>query len=141
MSLSAPARALLAESRVAHLATADQYARPHVVPIVFVYEEPFLFTPIDRKPKSVADWRELRRVRNIDTNGRVSIAVDRYDEEWSRLAWVRLEGTADVLTSGPDRERALALLERKYEQYRELGLADAPVIRVRVERATEWRAS
>ena len=70
------------------------------MPIVFVFAEPCLYTPIDRKPKSVRDWRDLRRVRNIETNGRVSVVVDEYDEDWSRLAWVRLEGVAEVLTAG-----------------------------------------
>jgi PPOX class probable F420-dependent enzyme len=138
VNLSPRSLELLRTARVAHLATSDQYARPHVVPIVFAYEEAQLFTPIDRKPKSVADWRELRRVRNIETNGRVSVVVDAYDEDWSHLAWVRLDGTADILTEGEDRRRAIAVLERKYPQYRELPLGDAPVVRVRIEHASEW---
>jgi PPOX class probable F420-dependent enzyme len=138
VNLSERALALLARARVAHLATADQYARPHVVPIVFAFEERSLFTPIDRKPKSVSDWRELRRIRNIETNGRASVVVDEYDENWSRLAWVRLDGTAQVLTAGDDRQHAVDLLERKYEQYQAMPLGDAPVVRLNVERASEW---
>ncbi|HEV8468518.1 MAG TPA: TIGR03668 family PPOX class F420-dependent oxidoreductase [Candidatus Limnocylindria bacterium] len=141
MKLSSRSLELLATSRVAHLATSDQYARPHVVPIVFVYDEPHVFTPIDSKPKSVADWRELRRVRNIETNGRASVVVDRYAEDWTALAWVRLDGTAEILTFGEDHGRALKLLERKYEQYRAMPLGTAPVVRLRVEHATEWSAS
>jgi PPOX class probable F420-dependent enzyme len=129
---------LIAEARVARLATSDQYARPHVVPIVFVYEHPHLYTPIDRKPKRVDDWRLLRRVQNVVTNGRASVVVDRWDEDWSRLAYTILEGTADVLESGDERDRALRMLEAKYEQYRDLPLGDAPVIRVTVERRIDW---
>jgi PPOX class probable F420-dependent enzyme len=129
---------LLESARVAHLATSDQYARPHVVPIVFVYEHPHLYTPIDRKPKRDADWRQLRRVRNVVTNGRASVVVDVWDEDWSRLRYALLEGTADVLESGDERERAVSLLEAKYEQYRDLPLGDAPVIRVTVERRIDW---
>ena len=128
---------LLATARVAHLATSDQYARPHVVPIVFVYLEPVLFTPIDRKPKR-DDWRTLRRVRNIETNGRVSVVVDAWDEDWSRLRYTLLEGTADIVESGPERDRAVAALEAKYAQYRDLPLAGRPVIRVTVERRSDW---
>jgi len=108
------------------------------VPIVFVFAEPCLYTPIDRKPKAVRDWRDLRRVRNIETNGRVSVVVDEYDEDWSRLAWVRLEGVAEVLTAGADRDRAARLLETKYDQYQRMPLTDAPIVRVTVERASEW---
>lgn len=132
---------LLAKGRVAHLATSDQYARPHVVPIVFAYEHPYLYTPIDRKPKRVDDWRRLRRVQNVVTNGRASVVVDVWDEDWSRLRYVLLEGTADVLETGEERDRAIGLLEAKYPQYRSLPLGDAPVIRVTVERRVDWEGS
>ena len=101
---------LLTLERVAHLATADQYARPHIVPIVFVYEDPFVFTPIDAKPKSVEDWRDLRRVLNIETNGHASVIVDVYNENWAKLAWVRMDGVADILTKGEDHRYALGLI-------------------------------
>lgn len=125
-------------ARVAHLATADQYARPHVVPIVFAYEDPHLYTPIDRKPKRVDDWRRLRRVQNVQFNGRASVVVDVWDEDWSRLRYVLLQGTADILESGAERDHAVSLLEAKYPQYRSLPLGDAPVIRVTVERRVDW---
>jgi PPOX class probable F420-dependent enzyme len=132
------AQDLAATARVAHLATADQYARPHVVPIVFVYEHPRLYTPIDRKPKQVDDWRRLRRVQNVVTNGRASVVIDVWDEDWSKLRYVLLEGTADVLESGAERDGAVAKLEAKYPQYSQLPLGDAPVIRVTVERRVDW---
>lgn len=131
-------RELLATARVAHLATSDQYARPHVIPIVFVYDHPHLYTPIDRKPKRAGDWRRLRRVQNVVTNGRASVVVDAWDEDWSRLRYVLLDGTADVLESGEERDRAITLLEAKYPQYRAMPLGDAPVIRVTVERRADW---
>lgn len=138
MKLGARSRRLLTEGRVAHLATADQYARPHIVPIVFAFEAPYLYTPIDRKPKSVDDWRELRRVRNIEANGRVSVVVDEYAEDWTELVWVRVDGTAEILTSGADRDRAVRLLEAKYPQYAKLPLENAPIVRVTIERIAEW---
>lgn len=138
MKVGARARTLLAAARVAHLATADQYARPHIVPIVFVHDGPHVFTPIDRKPKSVSDWRELRRVRNIEANGRVSLVVDEYGEDWTTLVWVRLDGTADILTAGAVRDRAVTLLEAKYPQYRRLPLGDAPIVRITIEHVAEW---
>ena len=137
-SLSASARALLATARVAHLATSDQYARPHVVPIVFVWTNDVLYTPLDRKPKRDDDWHALRRVRNIETNGRVAIVVDRYDEDWSRLAWVMVEGVATILESGEERDGAAALLNEKYSQYETLSLEGRPIVRVSIERASEW---
>jgi PPOX class probable F420-dependent enzyme len=137
-SLSAAARELVESARTAHLATADQYARPHVVPIVFVWREPVLYTPLDRKPKRDDDWHLLRRVRNIETNGRVAIVVDRYDEDWSRLAWVLLEGVATILEQGEERDAAAQALREKYTQYESTPLDGRPVVRVTVEHTVEW---
>jgi PPOX class probable F420-dependent enzyme len=137
-SLSAAARELLTAGRVAHLATSDQYARPHVVPVVFAWREPFLYTPLDRKPKRDDDWHALRRVRNIETNGRVAIVVDRYDENWSRLAWVLLEGVATILESGDERDAGAKLLREKYAQYETLSLEGRPIVRVEIEHEAEW---
>ncbi len=139
--LSTAAHALLTTARVAHLATADQYARAHVVPIVFVWREPLLYTPLDRKPKREDDWHALRRVRNIETNGRVSVVVDRYEEDWTRLAYVLVEGLATIMESGDERDRAAVLLQEKYAQYETLSLEGRPIVRIEIERATEWSAS
>ncbi|HKY50728.1 MAG TPA: TIGR03668 family PPOX class F420-dependent oxidoreductase [Candidatus Limnocylindria bacterium] len=136
--LSHAARELLASARTAHLATSDQYARPHVVPIVFAWRDGVLYTALDRKPKRDDDWHALRRVRNIETNGRVAVVVDRYDEDWTRLAYVLLEGVATILESGDERDGAAKLLRDKYAQYERLSLEGRPVIRVDIERAVEW---
>ena len=77
-------------------------------------------------------------MRNIETNGRVAIVVDRYDEDWSRLAWVLLEGVATILESGDEREVGANLLREKYAQYQTLPLEGRPIVRVEIERATEW---
>ena len=138
--LDPASRALLAASRVAHLATADQYSRPHNVPIVFVLEGDRLYFPLDRKPKREDDWHILRRVRNIETNGRVSVVVDRYDEDWSQLAWVLLEGVATILETGDERDAAARALAKKYAQYAEGALEGRPVVRVAIERTVTWSA-
>ena len=108
------------------------------MPIVFVWRDDVLYTPLDRKPKRDDDWHALRRVRNIETNGRVAIVVDRYDEDWSHLAWVMVEGVATILESGEERDTAAALLVAKYAQYEALPLDGRPIVRVEIERASEW---
>lgn len=105
---------------------------------MFAYEHPHLYTPIDAKPKRVDDWRRLRRVQNVELNGRASVVIDEWSEDWTRLRYVLLEGTADVLESGEERDRAVAMLEAKYAQYRDMPLGGAPVIRVTVERRIDW---
>jgi PPOX class probable F420-dependent enzyme len=140
-SLGAPewAVAFLREARVGHLATADGTGRPLVVPVCFVLDALRLYTAVDAKPKRT---RELRRLRNIADNPAVSLVADRYDEDWSRLAWVIAEGRADVLDGGDERERGVALLTAKYAQYRAMDLprTAGPVIRIIPTRLLAWRA-
>ena len=139
--LDVAAQRLLVEARVAHLATADQYARPHAIPIVFVIRGDRLYFPLDRKPKREDDWHMLRRVRNIETNGRVAIIVDRYAEDWTKLAWVLLEGVARIVETGEERDSAAAQLAGKYAQYSGDALAGRPIVIVDIERAVSWSAS
>jgi PPOX class probable F420-dependent enzyme len=129
--------ALLKEQRVARLATIGPRGRPHVVPVVFAYAAGRIYTPLDLKPKSVPPER-LQRVRNILANPHVQVLVDRYDEDWRRLAYVQLRGRADLIAAGAEYRRAIGLLERKYPQYAALPLRGRPVIRVVVERAVSW---
>ena len=138
--LPAFAADLLYQSRVARLGTADRAGQPLVVPVCYAFDGRLCFSALDSKPKRVAAT-ELRRVRNIAENPRVSLTVDRYDEEWSRLCWVIVEGRADILTDGSERAGAVDLLRDKYAQYRAMGLDrdSATVIRISPERTLHWR--
>lgn len=126
----------LAAARVARLATTDPDGRPHLVPIVFALDGETLYSAVDRKPKRSS---RLRRIENARTRPDVTILVDHYDEDWSRLWWIRLRGRARVLDEGPEREHALALLAEKYLQYRDEP-PDGPVLAVDVSEVREWRA-
>ncbi|HWC39375.1 MAG TPA: TIGR03668 family PPOX class F420-dependent oxidoreductase [Acidimicrobiales bacterium] len=113
------ARRRLAEARVARLATADLQGRPHVVPICFALDGDRLYSAVDHKQKRRP---ELRRLDNLRANPSASVLADHYDEDWSRLWWVRADGTAAILDPDDDRVseergRAIALLVEKYEQY------------------------
>lgn len=82
----------------------------------------------------------MKRLRNIESNPHVALVVDRYEEDWSQLAWVMLRGSAEILASGDEHDRAQALLRARYPQYREMRLATFPVIAVRLDRVTSWGA-
>jgi PPOX class probable F420-dependent enzyme len=134
------ALALLREARVGRLATADASGQPLVVPVCYALDTDaaHLYSAIDAKPKRT---RQLRRLRNIGENPRVSVVVDEYDEDWSRLRYVIVEGGAAVIEAGPTREHAIDLLLEKYPQYLTLGLAAdrGPVVAIAVERIVAWR--
>jgi PPOX class probable F420-dependent enzyme len=130
-------RELVEAARVARLATIDPDGRPHLVPIVFVLEGDTLYTAVDAKPKRS---RELRRIENARDRPAVTILVDDYGEDWSRLWWARLRGHARVLEGGGEAQRALALLVAKYEQYRR-GAPGYPVLAVDISDWRGWSAS
>ena len=113
--LSDRERRFLAERRVAHLATADARAVPHVVPVCFVLHESTLYITIDAKPKR-APGSALKRMQNIIENPAVAVVVDRYDEDWTRLGWVMLRGRAEILDDGTEHDDAQALLRSRYPQ-------------------------
>ena len=122
------------------MATADGSGRPHVVPVCFAYDGHNIFTPLDKKPKSVPAG-ELRRVKNILSNPRVSLVVDGYYEDWKRLYYVLIYGLASVIESGEEYRNSLIILSRKYPQYRKMGLKEAglPVIKIVPESIVSWR--
>lgn len=130
------AAAMFAESPVAMLATAGLDAVPHVVPVVFAVHRDVVYTAVDAKRKST---HRLRRLANIEANPQVSLLVDHYDDDWSRLWWVRADGQAEIHYSGEEMAYGYALLRRKYPQYQRLAL-DGPVVTVAVARWSSWRA-
>jgi PPOX class probable F420-dependent enzyme len=109
------ARGRVLAGRVARLATIEPDGRAHLVPIVFVLDGETLYTAVDAKPKRS---RRLRRTENARERPDVVVLVDHYEDDWTRLWWVRLRGRARVLDDGDEAERALRLLTEKYEQYR-----------------------
>jgi len=132
-----PTRRFLEKQRLARLATVDGRGRPHIVPIVFVYVEGILYTPIDLKPKAVPPER-LRRVRNILSNPHVQVLVDHYDEDWRRLGYIQFRGRAEIIQRGTEYRRAIRLLEGKYQQYDEAALEGRPVIKISIEETVTW---
>ena len=127
----------LAECRIAHLATADRQAIPHVVPVCFAVLEGTLYVTIDEKPKR-GPVAALKRLKNISENAAVAIVADRYEEDWRRLGWVMLHGRAEILSHGMEHDEAQMLLRHRYPQLERMRITAHPVIAVRIERVTSW---
>jgi len=139
-------RSRFADARHAYLATADDGGVPHLVPVTFALvvattspgpEAPSadeIVLAVDHKPKASQD---LRRLRNVAENPRVAFLVDRYDDDWAHLWWVRADGVATVEHEGEPRAAALDALAARYPQYRERRPA-GPLIRARVTRWSGW---
>jgi PPOX class probable F420-dependent enzyme len=123
--------------RVARLATADAHGVPHVVPVCFAIADGTLYMTIDEKPKRQVG-APLKRLRNIAENPAVAILADRYDEDWTRLGWIMLQGRAEILSGGTEHARAQALLRARYPQLGGMDIEPLPVIAVRLERVISW---
>jgi PPOX class probable F420-dependent enzyme len=136
----------LAAARTAVLGTIAADGRPRLVPICFAFdaaESPVrLWTPLDEKPKAVADPHDLERVRDIATNPAVSLLVDTWSEDWSALGWLRLDGLAELIEPDPsdsaEHGTAVAALRARYPQYASHRLERRPIIRILVERHRSW---
>ena len=107
-----------------------------MVPVCFTWAGDVIWTAIDGKPKKTD---HLQRLKNIEANPKVAFIVDRWDEDWARLAWLSAKGTATVIKKGPEFAKAIAALQSKYSQYAQTPL-EGPVIRIDVERWSGWSA-
>jgi PPOX class probable F420-dependent enzyme len=127
-------QARFGQAPVARLATAGPDGRPHLVPVVFALDDEVVYTAVDGKPKTT---QRLRRLTNIAHNPQVSLLVDHYDDDWSRLWWVRADGIATIHHDGDTWRVAHDLLRAKYPQYQAVSL-DGPVVAVAVQHWNSW---
>ena len=129
------ARGLLEECQVGHLALLDDHDRPRVLPVTFAHAENAVWSAVDRKSKRSP---EPARVRFLRRRPEAALCVDRYDDDWSRLAWVQLLGRVE-LRDAESAPRALEALAERYPRYRDEP-PPGPLLRLEVERALHWRA-
>ena len=130
-------RSFIASHRVARLASADATGTPHVIPICYAFDGTHVYSALDLKPKRVESL-QLKRVRNILENPHVSLVIDDYSEDWSALAYVLIQGAAEILETGDERSRAESLLMDKYSQYSQLLESGCIVLKITLERVTSW---
>ena len=130
-------RQILLASRIGHLATVDEDGQPYLVPCCYTVADDLIVSAIDEKPKRVAG-RQLRRIRNILANPRVALTVDHYEEDWTKIGYLLVLGTASVIEAGAERPEALAALRAKYRQYARMDLEAQPLIVITPSRVTGW---
>lgn len=128
------ARARLGAERVLTLATIGDDGAPHLVPITFAVAGDLIYTAVDHKPKTTLN---LRRLRNIRQNPRVTLLANHYRDDWQQLWWVRAEGLASMATGTAETQHPIDLLVSRYEQYNERR-PEGPLITIHVERWSGW---
>jgi PPOX class probable F420-dependent enzyme len=118
------ARRRFAAARVAHLGTVRPDGTPHLVPVTFAVDDDVIYTAVDAKPKRT----------------RCTLLVDHYDDDWSRLWWVRADGDAAVFDSPDSSHPAFALLAARYAAYA-VASPHGPLIVISVSRWVGWSAA
>ncbi|GAA1797168.1 TIGR03668 family PPOX class F420-dependent oxidoreductase [Actinomadura chokoriensis] len=131
------ARRLLASVPIVRLATVGEDGRPHLVPVTFAVHRGSVYTAVDHKPKST---RDLRRLANVRANPRVALLADHYEDDWSRLWWVRVDGRAQVVEEASRMAGPVRLLADRYAQYRDRP-PEGPVMAITIDSWTGWSAS
>lgn len=150
-------RAFVEAARRAVLATLAPDGRPRLVPVCFVLagppgpsvalshpdllDRPRVYTPLDEKPKRSRDPHSLARVRDLLARPAAALLVDRWDEDWGRLGWIRLDGHGELVEPGSapaEHAAAVAALRLRYPPYRAQALEERPLIRLTVDRVVAW---
>ena len=123
-------KTIINKARVARLATVDSECKPHLTPVVFVFNNGCYFIPIDEKTKRSRPER-LKRVKNIQQNPNVTILIDEYNEDWEKLYFIMIQGKASIIGDKELEQRELLLLKRthrllsdKYLQYQKIGMGE-----------------
>jgi PPOX class probable F420-dependent enzyme len=126
----------LAAAPVARLATVGAGGIPHIVPCCLAVDELVAYSAVDDKPKRSV---RLQRLADVAEHPLASLLVDYYDDDWTRLWWVRAGGRAREVGVGAEHDRAARLLLSKYPQYESHRL-DGPVVAIQLERWRSWSA-
>lgn len=130
-------------ARVARLATIDSEFKPHLVPVVFVFDGNHFFIPVDEKRKTTKP-EKLRRIKNIQDNPNVALLIDEYSEDWTRLAFIMIQGKASIMRfqiqGDIQLQQAYKKLTTKYLQYQRVGLSEMCII-IKPEKVVSWRNS
>ena len=127
----------LETTSVGRLATTSSEGVVRLVPFCFAVVGDRLVSAVDHKPKRTT---RLGRLDDIAATGSATVLIDHYEDDWDRLWWVRIRGTAAV--HGDDESlasAARAALVAKYAQYRQHPPA-GPVYSVQLDECTWWRA-
>jgi PPOX class probable F420-dependent enzyme len=133
---------ILENAPVARLGTIAADGAPSLVPVVFVWLDGAIWSPVDGKPKRTT---ELARLANVARDPRCTLLIDRYDADWRRLWWLRLACEATVRSPAPNDPivaRLETALRAKYPQYGATPPLLPPVraLELRIVKRLAWAA-
>ena len=125
--LSQREKRFLDRARICRVASADKKGTPHVAPLCHAFDAP-------RRTAYVAT--SGRTARNLRRRPTATLECDDYFEDWGRLRGVVARARARIVRRGPELDRAVRLLKKKYKQYRDYEFDEA--IALHIERVSSW---
>jgi PPOX class probable F420-dependent enzyme len=123
---------------VARLGVLADDGTPRVFAITYALAGSTLFSAVDDHKRKRLQGERLARVRWLRARPRAALTVDRYDDDWSQLAWVQALGAVRIIDAASAPEAIAALAER-YAPYRDRHPA-GPVLALEPDRVLWWRA-
>jgi PPOX class probable F420-dependent enzyme len=130
LNISPAVEEFIERARVARLATVDFASKPHIVPVVFVFDANHFFIPVDEKRKT-AKPEKLKRIKNIKDNPNVALLIDNYNEDWTKLAFVLIQGKALIASKTQGNIQLIEAYKKlmiKYLQYEKVGVGEMCII-------------
>jgi len=150
---------IINRARVARLSTIDyQNQIPHIVPVVFAFDGHHYFIPLDNKRKKES-VEKLKRVKNIQHCPNAALLIDEYNEDWSKLVFVMIQGKAYLISEEEEEDedkversciydhnnndaslvkKGHRLLYQKYTQYKKIGIGKYCII-VKPQKIIFWK--
>ncbi|MCZ6501524.1 MAG: hypothetical protein O6945_03305, partial [Gammaproteobacteria bacterium] len=128
----------------ARLSTLNVDGSPHQIPIVFTWHAGCFWSPIDGKPKQKV---QPTRVQNAIANPVASLLIDKYDDDWTQLWWIRADLEITVVQLDEADTETLKIvrqvktkLEEKYLQYGSTPVLREPatILAMRPTALTSW---
>lgn len=140
-------KSIIDKARIARLATVDSKSKPRLVPVVFAFDGEHYYIPIDKKTKQEPSRPEkLKRVKNIQKNPNIALLIDEYNEDWTKLYFVMIQGRALLISNKKGEqqnellllEKAHKLLSEKYHHYQKIGIGEY-VIMIYPYKIMSWK--
>jgi PPOX class probable F420-dependent enzyme len=137
-------KTIIDKARIARLATVDSECKPHLIPVVFVFGNDCYYIPIDGKTKQSRP-EKLKRAKNIQQNSNVALLIDEYNEDWTKLYFIMIQGKASIIGGKELEQNELLLLEKahkllsdKYLQYQKIDIGEY-VIMIILQKVISWK--
>jgi nitroimidazol reductase NimA-like FMN-containing flavoprotein (pyridoxamine 5'-phosphate oxidase superfamily) len=122
-------REFVRDARVCRIATVRPGGEPHVIPVCPVFDgDATVYIDIGRNYVSA---------QGVGENGKVTVLIDHYEDNWALLKGVLLRCTAEVI-EGEERDRAWDLIREKFPQYSTVGWEPRLTLALRVDDWRQW---